>query len=278
MAFEAVTLDMATLDFPTAAEIAALHGAPLRSWVDTGTEAVAGIVDKPAERVRARLTKTAGVKDLGAADDEDLRECLRVLRTWLSNPASYTPPAPKPKVQRPEGIGQLPVPRTVKQAHSDTTCGLCADPVKTGELIGRMRAPKDTRLFVPMGWLCAHCLYERREKPRRRDVVLRIFHHLFASSAVGLNAYECDVLHAWLTEPPAAAAFPLWQKDPLDTTLVRLATSVMESKATTWIAVPTAHTHDHCRPPRSTRELPGGGRAACGRAALGRVADQPARC
>ncbi|MGY3056106.1 hypothetical protein ACVWZD_000350 [Streptomyces sp. TE3672] len=154
MTFEAVTLDMATLGFPMVAEIAALRGAPLRSWVDTGTEAFAGIVGKPSEHVRARLAKTAGVKDLQAADDEDLRECLRVLRTWLSDPASYIPPVSKPKVQRPEGIGQLPVPRTVKQAHTETTCGLCADPVKVGDLVGRMRDPKD-RQFAPMGWLCA---------------------------------------------------------------------------------------------------------------------------
>lgn len=66
MTFEAVTLNMATLDFPMVAEIAALRGAPLRSWVDTGTEAFTGIVGTPAERVRARLTKTAGVKDLQA--------------------------------------------------------------------------------------------------------------------------------------------------------------------------------------------------------------------
>lgn len=229
-------------DFPTAAEIAALHGAPLRSrGGDTGTEAVAGIVGKPAERVRARLTKTVGIKALQTADDEDLRECLRVLRSWLSDPAAYTPPVSKPKVQRPEGIGQLPVPRTVKQAHTETTCGLCADPVKAGDLIGRMRNPKD-RQFAPMGWLCAHCLYERREKPRRRDVVLRIFHHLFVGSAAGLNAYECDVLRTWLTEAEALAASTAWRKDSLDTTLVRLKTSVTEGKGTTWIATPTAHT------------------------------------
>ncbi|ANW22648.1 hypothetical protein I3J05_28175 (plasmid) [Streptomyces clavuligerus] len=229
------------INFPTTAEIAALHGEALRSWVDTGTEAVAEIVGKPAERVRSRLTRTAGVKNLGAADDEDLRECLRVLRTWLSDPASYTPPAPKPKIQRPESIGQLPVPRTLKQAHTETTCGLCADPVKPGDLVGRMRDPKDKQ-FVPMGWLCAHCLYERREKPRRRDVVLRIFHHLFASSAAGLNAHECAVLRTWLTETEAPAASTAWRNDPLDTTVVRLETSVTEVKGTTWIAVPTAHT------------------------------------
>ncbi|MFE0457790.1 hypothetical protein ACFW1A_00835 [Kitasatospora sp. NPDC058965] len=241
MKFEAVTLDMAILDFPTAAEITALHGAPLRSLADTGTEAVAGIVGTSAERVRARLTKTAGVKHLQAADDEDLRECLRVLRCWLTDPASYTSSGATPKIRRPEGIGQLPVPRTVKHAHGDMTCGLCADPVKAGDVVGRMRNPKD-RLFVPMGWLCAHCLYERREKPRRRDVVLRIFHHFFASSAAGLNAHECDVLRIWLTETEAPAASSAWREEPLNGTLARLETSVTEGKGTTWIPMPTSCT------------------------------------
>ncbi|MFJ4774054.1 hypothetical protein ACIP88_33935 [Streptomyces uncialis] len=241
MTFEAVTLDMATPGFPTVAGIAALHGAPLRTGVDTGIEAVAAAVGTPAERVRSRLTRAAGAKDLTTADDEDLRECLRVLRTWLTDPSSYAPPAPKPRIRRPVGIGRLPVPRTVKQAHTDTTCGLCADPVKPGDLIGRMRDPKD-RQFTPMGWLCAHCLYQRREEPRRRDVVLRIFHHLFAGSAAGLNAHECDVLRRWLTETQAPAISTAWRQDPLDTTVVRLETSVAEGKGTTWIAFPTAHT------------------------------------
>ncbi|MEU5980405.1 hypothetical protein [Streptomyces sp. NPDC047315] len=81
MTFEAVTFDMATLDFPTVAEIARLRGAPLRSRTESGGEAVAGIVGKPADHVRSRLIRTAGIKNLQAADDEDLRECLRVLRT-----------------------------------------------------------------------------------------------------------------------------------------------------------------------------------------------------
>ncbi|UQA90676.1 hypothetical protein [Streptomyces halobius] len=40
-----------------------------------------------------------------------------------------------------------------------------------------MRAPKDPR-FVAMGWLCLHYLCERRDQPRRRDVLLRLFPQL----------------------------------------------------------------------------------------------------
>ncbi len=56
-----------------------------------------------------------------------------------------------------------------------------------------------------MGRLCRRCLYERRDKPRRRDVLLRILHQLFAGISVGLNGFECNVLLAWLTEDPALA-------------------------------------------------------------------------
>ncbi|WP_405844827.1 hypothetical protein OG528_38205 [Streptomyces platensis] len=93
-----------------------------------------------------------------------------------------------------------------------------------------------------MGWLCRHCLYERREKPRRRDVLLRFFHHLFAGNAVDLNAFECEVLLAWLTEDTAFAASAPWRKDPLETTLARLRTSAAEGKAATALAVTTART------------------------------------
>lgn len=239
--FETVTLDMATMDFPTSEEIAELRGGPLSGWVESGVSAVAAAVGKPVERVRSRLVKTVDIKPNREPDDDDLRECLRVLRAWINDPAAYVPPAPRPKVNRPEGIGQLPVPRTVKAAHLEVSCGLCGDPVKSGELIGRAKDPKG-RVFEAMGWLCGHCLYRRREEPRRRDVLLRFHHHLFAGSAVGLNAYECGVLHTWLTEDPALSATPAWAADPLEATLARLHTSVQESKGTTWIATPTAVT------------------------------------
>ncbi|MFJ9188499.1 hypothetical protein ACIRQO_36285 [Streptomyces anulatus] len=241
VSFETVTLDMATLDFPTSEEIGDLRGGSLTGWVESGVSAVAASVGKPAERVRSRLVKTVDIKPKRVPDDDDLRECLRVLRVWINDPAAYAPPARRPKVTRPEGIGQLPVPRTVKAAHLPVSCGLCGDPVKAGELIGRAKDPKG-REFVAMGWLCGHCLYRRREEPRRRDVLLRLHHHLFAGSAFGLNAYECGVLHTWLTEDTALSGTPAWTADPLEATLARLRTSVQENKGTTWIATPTAHT------------------------------------
>lgn len=57
-------------------------------------------------------------------------------------------------------MGQLPLPRTTKRAAADIACGLCADVVASGSIIGRMKPPKD-REYVQMGWLCHHCLYTR---------------------------------------------------------------------------------------------------------------------
>lgn len=94
-----------------------------------------------------------------------------------------------------------------------------------------------------MGWLCWHCLVERRQQPRRRDVLLRVFHALFAGlEGVGLNAHECAVTLEWLTEDPALEGSKPWTADPLDNTLVRLRTSVADQRQTTWLSAQTAHT------------------------------------
>ncbi|MFE5489010.1 hypothetical protein ACFQ7Z_03440 [Streptomyces virginiae] len=241
MQFEAVTLDMATTEFPSQGELAAARRSDLVRLVDTGVAGVAQLLKKPPERVRSRLAKTTGIKDFTTADCEDLREAVRTLRLWFNTPSAYTPPK-RPRIERPTGMGQLPVPRTLKTASAGISCGLCADPVKAGDLIGRTRTPKDPKLHQEMGWLCQHCLYERREKPRRRDVLLRVFHHLFASSAVDLNGYECAVLRTWILEDPEVTATAAWQRDPLHTTLTRLQTSQEEAKASTWLAFPTALT------------------------------------
>jgi hypothetical protein len=128
----------------------------------------------------------------------------------------------------------------MKLATADGTCGLCGDSIGVGEPIGRMPAPEFP--YEAMGWLCWHCLVERRQQPRRRDVLLRVFHQLFADDGIGLNAYECAVLKAWLTEDPALAQSKPWLSDPLENTLVRLQTSVDEGKPTTWLSAQTAHT------------------------------------
>ncbi|GAA0454568.1 hypothetical protein GCM10009544_16650 [Streptomyces stramineus] len=56
---------------------------------------------------------------------------------------------------------------------------------------------------VPMAWLCAHCLFDRKAKPRLADVLLRVFHHPSSgSTATPLNTTEAAVLlEALLTVP-----------------------------------------------------------------------------
>ncbi|WP_444971598.1 hypothetical protein [Streptomyces sp. SAI-25] len=183
---------------------------------------------------------------LHGADEHDLREALHVLAKWLRNPSETPPPAKRSRFDRPEGTGQLPVPRCLTTALAPRACGLCNDPIKTGDEMGRFRRlkPPLDRAFIPMSWLCRHCLFDRREQPRRRDLIIRAFHHLLAGSAVGLNPKECAVLHTWL-DNPAIRQTPAWQRDPLDATMVRLATSIAEDKPTTWIAYPTALTALH---------------------------------
>ncbi|MER6198093.1 hypothetical protein ABT234_12105 [Streptomyces sp. NPDC001586] len=242
--FETVTLDIATIDFPSEGELKTVQAAELARLIEVGVTSLAALLGKPTGQVRTQLGKAAGIKDFARADIDDLREAAQTLRLRLNEPSVRTP-ARLPRMQRPTGMGQLPVPRTVKQAAIAMSCGLCADPIKAGEIIGRTRNPKNERLHKTMGWLCQHCLYERREKPRRRDVLLRVFHHLFANNAVDLNAYECAVLSIWLLEDPHVAGTASWQRDPLTATIVRLQTSQQEEKATTWIAFPTARTIIH---------------------------------
>ncbi|MFD0386408.1 hypothetical protein ACFQ2B_40135 [Streptomyces stramineus] len=54
-----------------------------------------------------------------------------------------------------------------------------------------------------MAWLCAHCLFDRKAKPRLADVLLRVFHHPSSgSTATPLNTTEAAVLlEALLTVP-----------------------------------------------------------------------------
>lgn len=243
MTFEIVPLDMALAELPLPPEMRStlMHGVSLKDAVEDQITAVSLVVKAPETRVRSRLIKATGCKTLQKADADDLHECLRVLRAWLTDPVSFKPPVQPDRRQRPSGMGQLPVPRTVKWAVEEGSCGLCADPVKAGAVIGRMRSPKDRR-YAAMGWLCQHCLYDRRDQPRRRDVILRIFHHLFAGGGVNLNASECEVLHTWLAEDPIIARTKAWEKDPLEATMVRLRTSTLEDKDTTWLAFPTGRT------------------------------------
>ncbi|MER5436084.1 hypothetical protein [Streptomyces sp. NPDC002588] len=67
---------------------------------------------------------------------------------------------------------RLPRPRSVKPASAAGACGLCGDGYNVGDLIGRTPSPEELP-YIPMGWLCRHCLVQRRQQPRRRDVLLR---------------------------------------------------------------------------------------------------------
>lgn len=139
------------------------------------------------------------------------------------------------------GTGQLPLPRTTKRAAAGIACGLCADGVDSGSIIGRVKPPRD-RVYVQMGWLCHHCLYTRRAAPRRRDVLVRVFHHLFAATGIGINDHEIQVLLDWIMSDPAVTRSEAWQRDPLDTTVIRMRTAIKEGKPTTWLSANTGLT------------------------------------
>ncbi|MFF1690772.1 hypothetical protein [Streptomyces sp. NPDC058254] len=218
-----------------------LHGSALRAkFTDTAT-AAATAVGKPHDDVVRRLLRNLRLKTLREADAHDLREGVREFQSWTANPNGYRTKAQPVRVGRPSGSGQLPYPRTTKLALSDTLCGLCGDVVRAGALIGRMKPPSK-RIHTAMGWLCRHCLYARREVPRRRDVLVRMFHHLLAFTGVEFNDHEAQVLLDWLTADPTIAASSAWRDDPLETTLARLETSITEEKAATWLSEQTALT------------------------------------
>ncbi|MFD9047827.1 hypothetical protein [Streptomyces zaomyceticus] len=222
-------------------DLNSLRAPRLRDLLERGLAMRQAIRQRPDPQ--QRVARAVGLNQLQNLDDHDLREALRVLDAWLRAPSEEPAPARRSRFDRPTGVGQLPVPRCVRAALVDQTCGLCADPIKPGDEIGRMRPLKKPRNggFVMMGWLCHHCLFDRRETPRRRDLLIRFFHHLLNTSAVGLNARECGLLHTWLAGG-AAQSSQAWLADPLDATVVRMATSVAEDKPNTWFAFPTGVT------------------------------------
>ncbi|MFJ2060280.1 hypothetical protein ACIOMM_30680 [Streptomyces sp. NPDC087908] len=227
------------IDLLPGVDLDSLEGDRLLSLLDNGLRTRRAVRQRPAPE--PKVARAVGLNTLQDADLHDLREAVRVLNTWLRSPGDVPEPAKRSRYERPEGAGQLPGPQCVKKALVLQACGLCSEPVKPGDLTGRVRPPKPPldRAFVPMGWLCQHCLFDRRHMPRRRDVLIRFFHHLLNSSPVGLNSHECRVPHTWLTGSGACSS-EAWKLDPLDTTLVRLSTSAAEDKANPWIAFPTS--------------------------------------
>ena len=234
--------DMADAGPRSDAAIDAMTLPQLRAAAREDIRAVAGAAGVPVAKVEIRIRKLFKVKALREADLHDLRAMLREMRVWIGRPAVFRTPAPRSaKVSQPEGAGRMARPRVTKRAIEDTVCGLCTDPVAAGELIGRMRGTVAAPYEVT-GWLCQHCLYQRRATPRRRDLLVRIFHDLFTGQGVGLNAPECALLLTWLTEDPAARDSAAWKGEPLDGTLTRLQMAVQEGKEETWLALATTHT------------------------------------
>lgn len=220
-----------------------LSGPELREQVATAADALSTAVGEDPQVLRRRLLKLVNLPRLSDTDDHDLREVLRELRVCeQEGKGAYRARLRRvTRVDRPAGIGRLPRPRSVKPASAAGACGLCSDGYSVGDLIGRTPSPEELP-YIPMGWLCWHCLVQRRQQPRRRDVLLRLFHALFAGDGAGLNGIECGVLLEWLTEDPALANSKPWTADPLENTLVRLRTSVADGKPTTWISTQTVHT------------------------------------
>lgn len=213
----------------------------LRAELRAGLEAVGLGIGKAADVVAVRLGKAMQVPKGQSADVHDLREAVRHLRGWVADPKKCTSAPPKrPAGEQPEGPGRMPRPKRTKAAAGETRCGLCADPVPADGFIGRLRSPEAP--YEAMSWLCRHCCYTRRSRPRRRDILLRVFHDLYLGQGVGLNAPECAVLHAWLTEDPRATETVAWKNEPLEPTLQRLRMSVREGKEETWLSLPTTHT------------------------------------
>ncbi|UNZ21372.1 hypothetical protein [Streptomyces sp. 891-h] len=225
------------VEFEPQASPDVLRAAALHRAVTDGIAAVAPVAGMNEARVTERLTHMIGIAP-EAGDDHDRRQAVRQLMAWSVDAAELQSRKKrhKPVSQRPAGVAcRLPRHARVTWACSEMVCGLCADPVPVGDLVGRMPTP--AFYYQPMGWLCTHCLYLRRARPRLRDVLLRVFHHVFVGSGIGLNSYECAVMLSSLEEDPAAPRTVAWKSVPLDGVLVRLRTSLREEKHTTWLSM-----------------------------------------
>ncbi|MFJ1756565.1 hypothetical protein [Kitasatospora sp. NPDC088134] len=196
-------------------EIAGLDLKEARVEIALRVGVLSKVVGEPIPFVQVRINDAVGAPTREDMDQDQARDALRQVQQWLNSPATYHRPVAEP-VQEPPAAwapGILPAPTETRPAAAAATCDLCADPVPQGTLLGRLpkqRTPQGFRL----GWLCGHCLTDRRLKPRRRDLVLRIFHATFLGSGIRLNMYEAEALAAWLEEtaghsdadqPPACA-------------------------------------------------------------------------
>ncbi|MFG3517598.1 PHD finger domain-containing protein [Streptomyces bobili] len=228
---------------PRDQETDALAGTELREQATKAIDALSAAVGEDPQTLHGRVLKLLNLPRFSDADDHDLREILRELRICeREGRRAYRARLRRvTRVDRPAGIGRLPRPRWVKAASTAGSCGLCGDGYGPGDMVGR--TPWEEGIpYVPMGWLCWHCLVHRRQHPRRRDVLLRFFHAMFAGDGIGLNGHECGVLLDWLTEEPALSSSKPWTADPLENTLVRLRAGATDGKPTTWLSTQTVHT------------------------------------
>lgn len=183
---------------PSAENLEALHGAELRKLLTTYVGPLSRAAGVPIPAVQKHLNEWMGAASRATAGDEQLRDAVLQAHSWVDDPDSYhahaRPPRPEP--------GELPAPMRTRPAPRDSTCNLCADPVTAGELTGRMPHPRQP--YVPMNWLCSHCLTDRRAAPRLTDVLLRVFHHTFCgNTTTPLNTPEARVIHQALLAVPA---------------------------------------------------------------------------
>ncbi|MFJ5926432.1 hypothetical protein ACIQF6_27905 [Kitasatospora sp. NPDC092948] len=158
-------------------------------------------VGEPIPFVQIRINESVGAPTRGDMDQDQARNALRQVQQWLRSPGTYHRPVAE-AVQEPPSEwvpGVLPAPAATRAAADSSTCDLCADPIPHGELLGRLPRPRYQQ-GVPLGWLCGHCLTDRRIKPRRRDLILRIFHATFLGSGIRFNLYEAEELATWLEE------------------------------------------------------------------------------
>lgn len=182
----------------SSADLNKLHGAELRSLLTTYMSPLANALHADIPLVQQRLNDWMDAPSRAEATDEQLRDAILQAAAWLEDPTSYHTYMTPQAVQS----GGLPAPIHTKPAPADTSCRLCAAPVAAGEITGRMPRPRQP--FVAMSWLCAHCLFDRRVKPRVTDVLLRVFHHVFSgSTTIPLNTAEARVLSDALSRVPA---------------------------------------------------------------------------
>ncbi|MGW3491321.1 hypothetical protein [Streptomyces sp. NPDC001054] len=228
-------------DVPSPDDVAQRSGADLRAAVDEAVECVARVVGVDPGKVRAKVHKALALPSGGPEDDEDARLALRVLRHWALVPKTFRAAVSRPRAERPEGVGCLPRPRSRAKVAFAVRCGLCGDEVAPGALLGRAKAPQPG--YRAMGWLCGHCLLTRRASPRRRDILLRVFHTLFAGDPLELNGPECAVVLAWLDEHPGFdETSAAWSADPLTATLTRLRAGARDNTSQMFLAATTVRT------------------------------------